>query len=257
VHYSINSRLADIARSPRAAAVVDRFVPGLLSRPELRQWGGLPVRVFAERQYAAADALDQLAVLDGELAGIEVVAEAAAEETLLCPRPDYEAGDVPEGSAQAVVPDGGRAWEPVEIRLSGPSHGNPFTDVEFTARFTLNGAAAVVGGFYDGEGQWVARFLPAAPGTLRFTTSSTARSLHGVSGSVEIGPARGHGPGPRRRLPLRARRRDPLPPARHHRLRLDAPAAAGARGHAADARRRPFQQAADVRLPQVVHLLRR
>jgi hypothetical protein len=192
--YGLGSRLADILRSPRAVEVVDRFVPGLTSRPEYRQWSGLPVRVFAERHYAAMDSLDQLTVLDEELASIEVVTEAAAEQTLLCPRPDYEAGDVPEGSAQVTVPEGGRAWEPVEIRLAGPSHGNPFTEVGLTARFTLNGAAWTVGGFYDGSGQWVARFLPGAPGTLRFTTSSTARSLNGVSGRVEIGPARGRGP---------------------------------------------------------------
>jgi hypothetical protein len=88
-------------------------------------------------------------------------------------------------------------WSPVELRFDGPSDGNPFTDVDFTARLIHDsGAEMRVGGFYDGDGRWIIRFLPTLFGAWRFVTWSTDQSLRGLRGEVRVGAARGgdHGP---------------------------------------------------------------
>jgi hypothetical protein len=85
----------------------------------------------------------------------------------------------------------------VEIRFDGPSDGNPFLDVDFTARLTHeSGAEIKAGGFYDGDGRWIVRFLPDRTGTWEFVTASTEASLRGLRGEVTVGPARegDHGP---------------------------------------------------------------
>jgi hypothetical protein len=78
---------------------------------------------------------------------------------------------------------------PSEIVVDGPSHGNPFVDVEFSVEFRLGDEVVRVGGFYDGDGVFRARFLPSAPGGWTFRTSSTARSLDGLTGALEVAPA--------------------------------------------------------------------
>ncbi|MFB4274506.1 DUF5060 domain-containing protein [Nonomuraea sp. MTCD27] len=91
-----------------------------------------------------------------------------------------------------------------EVVLNGPSHDNPFVDVELTATLTLGETESTVGGFYDRDGRWVFRYLPDATGICRFTTSSTTRSLNGVSGEFPVAdaPDGAHGTGPRRRPPF-------------------------------------------------------
>jgi len=194
--YGPASRLHDILQSPQACAVVGRVLPGLLDREDLDRLYGLPVRFFADTDPALTGDQDKAALLWRELAVIDVVRAPRPADPAIQPRPDYESSDVAGGSARAIVPPTASRWSVVEVCIDGPSHGNPFTDVDFTARFSLNGVETTVGGFYDGYGRWIVRFLPETTGTLRFTTSSTARSLHGISGKVEIGEARegDHGP---------------------------------------------------------------
>lgn len=43
-------------------------------------------------------------------------------------------------------------WGAFELTLPGPSGGNPFVEVRWSARFTLGDASVDVPGFYDGEG---------------------------------------------------------------------------------------------------------
>lgn len=81
-----------------------------------------------------------------------------------------------------------------EIVLSGPSHGNPFTDVEQHADFTCVGTTVTVGGFYDGGGRHVVRFLAPEVGTWKFITRSNARSLDGISGELAVVPSDRPGP---------------------------------------------------------------
>ena len=79
--------------------------------------------------------------------------------------------------------------------IAGPSHGNPFVDVELTATFVdPQGQDVSVGGFYDGDGTYRLRLLPSATGSWSFTTSSTATSLDGIEGSFEVTESDAVGP---------------------------------------------------------------
>jgi transketolase N-terminal domain/subunit len=96
-------------------------------------------------------------------------------------------------------------WHTVEIRLDGPSDGNPFVDVALAAEFSLTapptgstapptgstiaGSTVTIGGFYDGGGTYVLRFLPQRSGEWRYVTRSNATALDGISGRVAVGEA--------------------------------------------------------------------
>ncbi|MDP9050094.1 MAG: DUF5060 domain-containing protein [Acidobacteriota bacterium] len=73
-------------------------------------------------------------------------------------------------------------WEVFEISLHGPSSGNPFTDVEFSATFILGNRMVPVDGFYDGAGTYKIRFMPDALGEWKYATSSNAPELSGKTG---------------------------------------------------------------------------
>ncbi|WP_372451564.1 DUF5605 domain-containing protein [Glycomyces salinus] len=87
-------------------------------------------------------------------------------------------------------------WEVFELELSGPSEGNPFTDVELHAEFSDGQRPVRVGGFYDGDGIWRVRFMPDAEGAWTFATASNSPDLHGRTGRFTCGPAAAgsHGP---------------------------------------------------------------
>ena len=118
------------------------------------------------------------------------------------PPADYESAEIERASASVLVPSGALANRMLEIAIAGPSHGNPFTDVELTARFSRGDQHVEVGGFYDGDGRYAVRFLPSEAGTWEYVTKSNARSLDGLSGSIEVGPVRCSRSCPRRRVPL-------------------------------------------------------
>ena len=109
------------------------------------------------------------------------------------PNPGYEGPEVAIASARIILPASGRVNETVEMVLEGPSHGNPFTDVELHAYFSLNGEEIRVGGFYDGNGRYVVRFLPDTAGAWQFRTESTARSLDGHTGTFSVEPSHARG----------------------------------------------------------------
>ncbi|NLD44049.1 MAG: DUF5060 domain-containing protein [Chloroflexi bacterium] len=87
-------------------------------------------------------------------------------------------------------------WGLYELRLQGPTHGNPFTEVRFGASFTLGHRAVDVDGFYDGDGVYCVRFLPDTEGTWACTTRSDAASLDGHTASFRcsVPSAGNHGP---------------------------------------------------------------
>ena len=43
-------------------------------------------------------------------------------------------------------------WGAFELAFNGPTNGNPFTDVQFSARFTQGTHSVEASGFYDGDG---------------------------------------------------------------------------------------------------------
>ncbi|MGA2173765.1 MAG: DUF5060 domain-containing protein [Verrucomicrobiota bacterium] len=87
-------------------------------------------------------------------------------------------------------------WGVFELALNGPTNGNPFVDVNLSARFTQGDAAIEAGGFYDGEGVYRVRFMPERQGTWHYVTTSSAKELGGKSGELSVAPpsADNHGP---------------------------------------------------------------
>ncbi|BDZ63932.1 DUF5605 domain-containing protein [Agromyces mangrovi Wang et al. 2018] len=181
---------------PAARAVLERYLPGIAASPMATQFrdGRLGQLV------ALVPALEDPAERERLWAALAEVGEGAPRPPYapaIAPDADYEGDDVPRGSATLHPPAPVGQWAALEMRLSGPSHGNPFVDVELDAVFTRpDGTEVRVGGFYDGDGAWVVRALADQPGTWRFRTRSTARSLDGVEGEAQVGPAPedAHGP---------------------------------------------------------------
>lgn len=187
MRFGKNSRLRDLLAHPRARPLVDAALPGLVDHPGLSQFDGERVHVVAEHHPALAGEDEAKNALWEALSRIEAPDPHRGREASR-PRTDYEGLDVAEASATAAVPSTASVWSPVDISVRGPSHGNPYTDVDLTARFVRDGEseAVIVGGFYDGGGTWVVRFLPPAPGRWRFVTASNARSLTGVAGHIDV-----------------------------------------------------------------------
>jgi hypothetical protein len=77
-------------------------------------------------------------------------------------------------------------WGVFELGLNGPTNGNPFLDVKFSARFTMGTNSVEADGFYDGDGIYRVRFMPEKPGEWHYTTRSSARRLNGKSGEFTV-----------------------------------------------------------------------
>ena len=87
-------------------------------------------------------------------------------------------------------------WDMFEIALNGPTNGNPFLDVNFSARFTQGGSTIEANGFYDGDGVYRVRFMPEKQGEWHYTTESSSAELDGKSGEFMVTKpsADNHGP---------------------------------------------------------------
>ena len=87
-------------------------------------------------------------------------------------------------------------WGIFELALKGPTDGNPFTDVKFSAQFAQGTNVVVANGFYDGDGIYRVRFMPETQGRWKYTTASNVRKLDGKTGSFRVTkPSRqNHGP---------------------------------------------------------------
>jgi hypothetical protein len=87
-------------------------------------------------------------------------------------------------------------WDFYEIALDGPASGNPFVEVELSARFTCGDRQIEASGFYDGDGKYRIRFMPDRQGEWRYETRSNRKELTGKSGSFEcVAPhGKNHGP---------------------------------------------------------------
>jgi hypothetical protein len=83
-------------------------------------------------------------------------------------------------------------WGLFEVALAGPTNGNPFLEVQFSATFSNT----TVTGFYDGGGQYRVRFMPDQPGRWTYTTHSNVPELDGKTGEVAVTPPKtgNHGP---------------------------------------------------------------
>ena len=189
--------LRDVLDNEIARRLVQDALPGVTNSPLLLQLRSLPVGRVATIGIAGSLSEDRLADLWIALAAVDVEApQGRIEPAAIAPDPSYETAEVATASASASFPAKSSLWDCWELTLAGPAHGNPFVDVELTATFVSADAEVNAGGFYDGQGRYLVRFLPPAEGAWSFTTNSSARSLDGVTGSfiVESPLEHNHGP---------------------------------------------------------------
>jgi hypothetical protein len=87
-------------------------------------------------------------------------------------------------------------WDMYEVSLRGPQEGDPFLDVQLSARFEHKHRVVEVDGFYDGDGVYRVRFMPDREGTWRYVTVSDCPDLDGKTGEFAcVAPSPGnHGP---------------------------------------------------------------
>ncbi len=191
------STFGEALDNPGARAVIERWMPGVAASPLATQFregrlGALIALVPALEDPAQRTKLwEALAQVADDSAPRPPYAPAIA------PDPAYESDDVERASARLTPPDPTPRWDVLELRLDGPSHGNPFADVELDAVFTRSDGSQVrMGGFYDGDGVYRIRALADVEGDWTFETRSTARSLDGITGTAAIVAAREgcHGP---------------------------------------------------------------
>jgi Domain of unknown function (DUF5605)/Protein of unknown function (DUF4038)/Domain of unknown function (DUF5060) len=182
----------DALENPESRRLLTAAIPDVLDSAMAEQLRSFPLGGFL--RFALAPDGERAAALLAALSEIENTVPPRAEPPVIEPDPAYEPTSVARATARLELPSRSEQHQPAEITLLGPSHGNPFVDVDLTAELTLGTHRVRAGGFYDGDGRYRLRFLPPAPGTWRFTTTSTARSLDGITGALEVQPGAGRGP---------------------------------------------------------------
>ncbi|PZF56196.1 DUF5060 domain-containing protein [Curtobacterium sp. MCBD17_034] len=179
-----------------------RRAPSIVDSTILHTFHAQPLGLVLDTEEVLTDAerdaiLAELEQLVGSAStGLRSEAEPGAHRSAPpSPTRSFEPVSVPAGSARASHPDATGRWQRFELRLDGPTHGNPFTDVELNARFFgPDGAGHDVLGFAAGDGRFLVRFLPPTLGAWRFETTSNARSLDGVTGSFDVTESESRGP---------------------------------------------------------------
>lgn len=192
VMFHKRSLTSAVLGNPEAWAALIGTAPELENSPTLQQWLAFPVEWVLGLALSEHD--PRIPTIMDRLAEIEDTTPIEPDEVVPGPRSDYEGDDVTPGSATLSLPSNAELHRMAEVVLTGPSHGNPFTDVELQANFTQDDTTITVGGFYDGEGRHIIRFLAPAPGDWTFSTRSNARSLHGVAGTFSVAASERPGP---------------------------------------------------------------
>jgi hypothetical protein len=91
-------------------------------------------------------------------------------------------------------------WDFFELSLPGPTAGNPFVGIEFTAVFQNGDHRFEPQGFYDGNGTFKIRCMPDLEGTWTYRTKSNHAMLDGKEGRFTCTP-----PSPGNHGPVRVR----------------------------------------------------
>jgi hypothetical protein len=85
-----------------------------------------------------------------------------------------------------LAEDSVEQWGTYEVSLQGPTKGNPFLDVTFSAQFKQGDVTVAANGFYDGDGIYRVRFMPEKTGEWEYKTKSNVRALNGKVGKVLV-----------------------------------------------------------------------
>ena len=161
--------MSAVLAQPGAAAVLDEVAPEVLDSPMISNLIEFPAGPLMRLILGSEDPrVDEIVSAIGAFEDLSV---QPPDDAAILPDPNYEAESVDRSTATVEPPTAARVHERCEIVLHGPTHGNPFVDVEVLARFQLHNVVARVGGFYDGEGTYRVRFLPPEPGRWEFVLS--------------------------------------------------------------------------------------
>lgn len=192
--FSAETMLFEILRDPAGSELLSRRAPGIVGSTILHTFQMRPLGVILATEESLTEA--ECAELLDELAALEPgSARVLARPAPSAPSRTYEDAEVVRGSAVLSAPARGSVWQRLELRIDGPSHGNPYIEVELTARaFGPGGISHELLGFYDGDGIYRLRFLPPAAGDWRFELSSNARSLDGLTASISVSASDVRGP---------------------------------------------------------------
>jgi PKD repeat protein len=87
-------------------------------------------------------------------------------------------------------------WATFELTASGPSGGNPYLEVRWSATFTQGSRSFTVPGFWDGGDTYKIRFSPPTIGKWQYKTQSAAPGLDGKTGSFTATAPGGNNHGP-------------------------------------------------------------
>lgn len=184
--------LSAVLAAPDARRLLEQQAPDFLAAPVIQNLANFPLRPILSLVLGEDD--PRPAALTALISQLEDPRPVEPEEEALTPDLGYESPEVGRGSARVVLPSEARVHQRTDVILEGPSHGNPFVDVELTAEFQLGTEAIRVGGFYHGAGRYVLRFLPPVAGSWTFTTRSTARSLDDITGTLDVVASERPGP---------------------------------------------------------------
>ncbi|MCU1526961.1 MAG: hypothetical protein JWP75_724, partial [Frondihabitans sp.] len=161
-----DSLLDDVLGHAEGRRIVQTYLAGVVNSPLLVQLRHLSLEriagtgAFGRLDPPAAESFwSELASLDRGVVVPRVEAPA------IVPSTSYEPIGTPPASLSH--PPTADLWDTVELTFDGPSHGNPFVDVDLVADFSLDGDGdgrgdepVTVGGFYDGDGRFLLRFQP-------------------------------------------------------------------------------------------------
>ena len=144
--YGKEARVRDILSDATARGIVAKYVPAVTNSPVIEHMGFLPIRAVVEQGSAASSDPAELERMWHELAVLEGSPPSQAETPFIAPALDYESEDVRRGSARIGAAGPAEQWGVTELTIDGPSHGNPFVDVELSAEFTERGCPSHIGG---------------------------------------------------------------------------------------------------------------
>lgn len=183
--------VAHVLQSEDARDVLESEAPGLTSRSEVETFAVFPLGVFLWLVLRAQP--DTIARILDRLSRIPDPVPPAPVEPPAPFSDDYERAGTPRASARLETLTG-TTDDFSELVVHGPSHGNPFVEVDIVAEFRCGRDVLRAGGFYDGEGNYRIRFLAPQAGTWTYTIASNARSMDGLTGDLEVAAGEGAGP---------------------------------------------------------------
>ena len=182
--FTAQTPLFDVMRDPAGHEILASHVPDLAANPLLHTLYHYQLGLILGTEESLRNDPQKRAEILAKIEALDPVPAGQDRSVRDIERPSgYEPDSVETGSAAAEYPAEARKWQRFELTLQGPSHGNPFTDVDLHATFSSGDRTLRVPGFYDGNGTYRIRLLVPAEGGWSFTTESNARSLDQITGS--------------------------------------------------------------------------